>query len=336
MTKRKTKKELPVESPTDLLEVKLYIDESIKSKVLSNTNIREITNEFDFNIYFENKNIVKLVGSNIQQLRGVAYILESLTGAYKKLGNTENESMIASLLSDLLDEVVHNTGSHNYQWSSDAIIKTKSGKFISPRTDNQDLLVESIRDNVITIAKGCAGTGKSTLAVAMAINYIYDNRFDKILIVRPLTPVGGKDIGFLPGTADEKYGPYTSALVESIVDIIGQVKYDEWIRTNKIILTPTTFTRGANFKNSIVLVDEAQNLSEVEILTLLTRICDSGKVIITGDESQDDRKDKKYNVSALTSVCDKLQDIDNIGIVKFTVHDVQRHGIVKDIIKAFE
>lgn len=336
MSKKKVKKDLPLESAPEQFEVKLHIDESIRSKVLSNVNINEIGKEFNFNVYVENKNTVRIIGDDIQQLRGIAFILESLTGAYRKLGNTSNEDMIADLLDDLLDEVVHNTGSHNYQWSGDALIKTKSGRFITPRTHNQELLVDSIRDNVITIANGCAGTGKSTLAVAMAINYIYDNRFDKILIVRPLTPVGGKDIGFLPGTAEEKYGPYTSALVESIVDIIGQVKYDEWIRTNKIILTPTTFTRGANFKNSIVLVDEAQNLSEVEILTLLTRICDSGKVIITGDESQDDRRDKKYNTSALTSICNRLEDIDNVGIVKFTVDDVQRHGIVKDIIKAFE
>lgn len=317
-------------------ELKIHIDENFRSKVVSQKHMSFIQKDIDFNYYLENKNTVRIVGDDLQQLRGISFILESLTGAYKKLKNPNNDELIEDLLDDLVDEVVHDTGSHNYSYDPDAIIKTTSGRYISARTDNQEKLVESIRDNVITIAKGCAGTGKSTLAVAMAINYLYDNRFDKILLVRPLTSVGGKDIGFLPGSAEEKVAPYASALTESIVDIIGEPKFNDLVRTKKIIITPTTFTRGANFKNAIVIVDEAQNLSEVEILTLLTRLCSNGKIIITGDESQDDRKDKRFNASALTTISDKLADIENVGIVKMTVNDVQRHGIVRDIIEAFE
>ena len=335
MTKKKSIKDQSDSTP-NLSEVILHLDEKVKSKLLSQEIIGEIGKEINFTCYIENKNTIRIVGDNIFQLRGVAYILESLSGAIKKLSNEDNFDLILDYMDDLLDEVINTTGNHNYTWSGDVIIKAKSGKFIAPKTKNQDKLVESIKDNVITVVKGCAGTGKSTISVAMAISYLYDNRFDKILIVRPLTSVGGKEMGFLPGNADEKYGPYTSALVESIIEIIGETKYNELIRNKKIILTPATFTRGANFKNSIVIVDEAQNLSEVEILTLLTRLCDNGKIIITGDESQDDRRDKRFNESALTLISEKLSEIDNVGIVTMTVDDVQRHGIVKDIINAFE
>ena len=321
---------------TSQFELNIRIDENLRSKVVSQKNMSFIQKDIIFNYYIENKNTLKLVGDDLTQLRGVAYIVESLSGAYRKLKNPNNDELIEDLLDDLVDEVVSLTGSHNYTFDSDAIIKTTSGRYISPKTENQELLVESIRENVITIAKGCAGTGKSTLAVAMAIDYMYNNRFDKILLVRPLTSVGGKDIGFLPGDQNEKTLPYNSALIESIIDIMGEVKFNDWVRLKKIIITPTTFTRGANFKNAMVIIDEAQNLSEVEILTLLTRICAGSKVVITGDESQDDRKDKRYNISALTTICNKLSEIENVGIVTLGIDDVQRHGIVKDIIEAFE
>lgn len=342
MTRRKTKKDETDKflqsddsSDGDLYEIKLYLDEHLRSKVIAIDNMQLIKESIKFEYYIENKNILKITGSDLNQLRGVAYILESLSKAYRNLKNKENEDLILDELDDLIDEVIDDSGKQNYEYDQRAIIRAYNGSYITPRTNNQDRLVDSIRDNVITIAKGCAGTGKSTLAIAMAIKYILDNRFDKILLIRPLTSVGGKDIGFLPGNADEKFGPYASAVTETMIDILGESRFNEWVRTKKIILTPTTFTRGANFKNAIVVVDEAQNLSEIEILTLLTRLCANGKIVITGDESQDDRKDKRYS-SALTVITDKLEPIDRVGIVTMTINDVQRHGIVKDIIKAFE
>jgi phosphate starvation-inducible PhoH-like protein len=305
-TKKKPKKEirddfqLQTNDPEDsVYEIRVTIDEKLKSKVICQDNLQYVLDNIQFDYYIESKNTIRLVGKDIGLLRGVAYILESLAGAYRKLGNTENEDLIDDLLDELLDEVLKESGEQNFQYSPDAIIKDVKGRFIVPRTNNQDRLVESIRENVITIARGVAGSGKSSIAVAMAVTYLLQNRYDKILIVRPMTSVGGKDVGFLPGNLDEKFGPYASPLIENIIDLVGEPKYNEWVRGKKIILTPTSFVRGANFKNSLVIIDEAQNLSEIEIFTLLTRICHNGKVIITGDESQDDRKDKKYNDSGL-------------------------------------
>lgn len=328
---------IPQNGPNDdVFELKVYINEKYKSKVVSDKIINTIKEVIPFQMYHVSKSLIKLTGSDLASIRGVAYILESLYGSYKKLKNPENEYLIFDELETLIDEVVKETGEYNYIADPNAIIKTHNGVYISPRTENQELFVDSMRSNVITICRGVAGTGKSALAIAVAVSYLLENRFDKLLLVRPLTTVGGKDMGFLPGTLEEKYGPYASPLVQTIVDLIGENKYNEWIKAKKIIPTPTAFVRGDNFKDAIVVIDEAQNLSESEIFTLLTRICHNSKVVITGDESQDDRKDKFKNDSGLSIICDKLRDIDKIGIVTMAISDIQRHGIVKNIIEAFE
>lgn len=328
---------LPQNHPDDdVFEIKVYINEKFKSRVTSDQIITKIQECINFQLYHVSKNVIKLVGADLNEIRGVAYILESIYGSYKKLKNIDNEYLIFDEIDALLDEVIKETGEVNYVADPNAIIKTHKGKYISPRTENQELFVDSIRSNVITICRGVAGTGKSALAIAVAVSYLLENRFDKLLLVRPLTTVGGKDMGFLPGGLDEKYGPYASPLIQTIIDLIGETKYALWIKEKKIIPTPTAFVRGDNFKDAIVVIDEAQNLSESEIFTLLTRICHNSKVVITGDESQDDRKDKYKSESGLSVICNKLKDIDKVGIVTMKVSDIQRHGIVKDIIESFE
>lgn len=316
--------------------VKVYIHENYRSKVTSQKIVDIIKDSIDFNIYNNSKNTINLMGPDLHQLRGVAYIFESIYSSYKLLRNPSNEEFIIDEVYDLVDEVIRESGEHVYVNDPNAIIKTCSGRYITPRTDNQRALVDSARSNVITVCRGVAGTGKSAMAIAVALAYLQDNRFDKMLIVRPLTTVGGKDMGFLPGDLSEKYSAFASPLVQTIVDIIGETEYLNLIKTKRIIPTPTSFVRGDNFKDAIVIIDEAQNLSQSEIFTLLTRICHNSKVIITGDESQDDRKDRNYNESGLSVICEKLKDIDKVGIVTMKVEDIQRHGIVKDIINAFE
>lgn len=328
---------LPINDPEDsVFEVKVYINEKYKSKVISEKNLDIIREQISFQLYHVSKNTIKLTGDDLYSIRGVAYILESIYASYKKLKNLENEYLITEEIEDLLFDVIKETGKDNYLPDPNAIIKTHKNVYICPRTENQELFVDSARSNVITICRGVAGSGKSALAIAVALSYIMDNRYDKLLLVRPLTTVGGKDMGFMPGSLDEKYGPFASPLIQTIVDILGEQKYGDWVKAKKIIPTPTSFVRGDNFKDAIVIIDEAQNLSESEIFTLLTRICHNSKVIITGDESQDDRKDKYKANSGLSIICDKLQNIDKVGIVTMTVNDIQRHGIVKEIIQAFE
>ena len=317
-------------------EVTVYIHENYRSRVASREIIETIQDAIPFNLYNKTKNTITLHGRDLQQIRGVAYILESLYTAYKKLKNSDNDDLIFDELDDLIEEVVKESGEHVYEPDPNAIIKTHNGRYISPRTENQVKLVDSARSNVITICRGVAGSGKSAMAIAVAVSYLMDNRFDKMLIVRPLTTVGGKDMGFLPGDLSEKYSAFASPLIQTIIDMIGETKYNEWVRAKRIIPTPTSFVRGDNFKDAIVIIDEAQNLTESEIFTLLTRICHNSKVIITGDESQDDRKDKFRNDSGLSIICEKLKDIDKVGIVTMGVKDIQRHGIVREIITAFD
>lgn len=342
-TSKKPKKErtsninVPHNDPMDdVFELKLFINEKYKSRVVSDRIISTIKADIPFQIYHVSKNLIKITGHSLEAIRGVAYILESIYCSYKKLKNIENDDLVFDELDDLINEVIKEIGERNYVQDPNAIIQSIKGAYISPRTENQEKFVDSMRSNVITVCRGVAGTGKSALAVAVAISYLTENRFDKLLLVRPLTTVGGKDVGFLPGTLDEKYSPYASPLIQTIVDLIGENKYNEFVKSKKIILTPTSFVRGDNFKDAVVIIDEAQNLSEGEIYTLLTRICHNSKVIITGDESQDDRKDRNKNTSGLSIICDKLQEIDKVGIVTMEIKDIQRHGIVKEIIEAFD
>lgn len=214
------------------------------------------------------------------------------------------------------------------------IYKDYMGNNVFVRTVNQEALYKSAKNYTITIVHGCAGTGKSKLSIVAALNGLKDNRYDKIIIVRPMITVGA-DVGFLPGDLSEKYGPYTAAITDAFIDLIGTRSFEEMVRIKKIEFAPVAMMRGVNFNNAFVIVDEAQNLTKMEILTVLTRIGYNTKVIITGDESQSDRKNKKEE-SGLDNCIARLKDNPDVSVVKMTTDDIQRNRIVRDIIDSFE
>ena len=141
-------------------------------------------------------------------------------------------------------------------------------------------------------------------------------------------------MGFLPGDIDEKYMPYASPITDALIDYIGEIELENMIRMKKIIFSPVALTRGANFQNAYVMIDEAQNMSKVEILTLLTRICYNTKIVATGDESQSDRKSSEK--SGLHWMTERMADMEDVGFVKMNKSDIQRHKMVGEIITAFE
>lgn len=323
------------DNEVEVFEVKMFIDEEYRSRVLNKIFLDILEQSFDFTIYNDSKNTIKINANSIDEARAVSNILEYIYRGVVLCNNYDNfVDLFIDELYTLIKEALIEVGPATFTNNSDAIFKDFSGRFIIPRTANQADIAESIRTNVITVARGCSGTGKSKIAICMALKFLYNNRFDRILIVRPMLTVG-KDVGYLPGSIDEKYGPYASPVTEAIVELVGEKEYRNLIDYKKIILSPVAFVRGANFKNSIVIIDEAQNLTKVEIFTLLTRLCYNGKIIITGDESQDDRKFTR-EASGLEVVCDKLKDVDGVGIITMGLEDIQRHKILKDIISRFE
>lgn len=266
-----------------------------------------------------------VTSTNIENCRKAVIVLEKMFNTIDEFGDVTEEEMksfIAALTFKPFDGTKYK---HIYT--------TPEGDNISPRTENQESLIRNIRKNVITVVHGCAGTGKSKLSLVMGIKYLEENRFDKIIIVRPMITVGAS-LGFLPGGIAQKYGPFTSPLHEALVEMLGEKDVESKIRSKKIEFAPVGFTRGANFQNAYIIIDEAQNLSKVETLTLLTRIGYNTKIVITGDESQTDRKSS--DKTGLEYCVERLKDVDGIGFVKMNSKDVQRHRLVSEIIDGFE
>jgi phosphate starvation-inducible PhoH-like protein len=285
-----------------------------------------------FNCYFiydDGKINIVSNNSRTESARNVAVVLESISRTLTKCGKLY-EGEIDDLLKDFVKPPYKET-------EFGTIFVDAKGNKVAPRTKNQEELVKSISNNTVTIVHGCAGTGKSKLALVMGINYLRDNRFDKLIIVRPICTVGA-DIGYLPGDLEDKYGPYTSPMYESLSELIGEKALEDMIKLKRIVFTPATFTRGANFKDAYVIIDEAQNLSKIETLTLLTRLSQNTKVVITGDESQSDRKKDKHSDSGMTHCLKAFKDgdIEEINVVKMTDADIQRHRLIGDIIDRFE
>lgn len=219
-----------------------------------------------------------------------------------------------------------------------AFFTTHDGKEISPRTKNQEMILKTIQNKQITVLHGCAGTGKTAMAIAMALKLLEYNRFDKIVVVRPMTTVDGNgknSLGYLPGDIGEKTGPYSNAITQLFLDYVGEKEYDSMVKANKICFESLALIRGATFNNSIIILDESQNTTKHEILSFLTRIGTS-KIIITGDISQSDMKMQKDQLSGLDCAIKYLKDIPEIGFVEMKDVDIQRAKIVGDIIKAFE
>ena len=335
--KKKRKPSATEEEHFDVKEVRLYLPEEYKSRVrvpLLEDALHKIAS---YTIYDMGKNVLRFVSSGkLDKLRSVVNVYEQ---AYRIVADADDE-LLDWEVEELIDEQFKNSNDEAYKWNIESIFMDVRGRYFTPRTENQKSLISSIRKNAITIVEGAAGTGKSRIALILALNMLKDNRVNKIIVIRPLVAVGG-DIGFLPGGVDEKIDPYQSPISEALVELIGQSVYDQYVEEERIQLYPAAFARGCNISDAFVIVDEAQNFDEVTLLTLLTRICGNTKMVLTGDSSQDDRKTKHREASGLSVVKSRLKGdgghgIDNIGIVEMGLDDVQRSKIVKDILNAFQ
>ena len=293
---------------------------------LASTDLVNISKSFNVKIDTKGERFT-ITSNEINDCRKAAIVLEKLFDAFDRNFDIQ-DSDIDELITSLLPKPL--AGS-KYR----GLYKTWKGEEFSPRTENQELAIKMIKNKTISVLYGSSGSGKSFLANLLALKFLEDGRYDKIIIVRPLSTVGA-GIGFLPGSELEKIQPYNSPVTEAFINILGDKNYEQYIKDKKIVFTPVSFTRGQNFSDAIIIIDEAQNLSKHEILTLLTRICQNTKVIITGDRSQSDIKSSKPEKSGLEWVVELLKDIDDVGMVKFGLQDIQRHKLVGEIIRAFE
>ncbi len=213
------------------------------------------------------------------------------------------------------------------------IVHTVDGKPVKPRGVNQQKMVESAEENDMVFAVGPAGSGKTYLAIALAVKALKAKQVRKIILSRPAVEAGEK-LGFLPGDMKEKIDPYLQPLYDALEDMISSSRLKEMLENGVIEIAPLAFMRGRTLSHAFVILDEAQNTTLPQIKMFLTRMGSGSKFIITGDPSQVDLPEGQKN--GLLKACEILNDVKGVGVIQFDKSDIVRHKLVQRIVTAFE
>ena len=266
--------------------------------------------------------VIKVIGDETETAEFEKKIkeLEDYCSRYNKL--TEE------VILDIVKGKTPNEPKHD-----DVIIYGINGKPISPRNNNQALLVKSFRENDLTFALGPAGTGKTYIAIALAVKALKNKEVRKIILSRPAVEAGEK-LGFLPGDMKDKIDPYLQPLYDALEDMIPAVKLKEYMEGGTIQIAPLAFMRGRTLNDAVIVLDEAQNTTVHQIKMFLTRLGMNAKMIITGDATQIDLP--RTVKSGLIQALKVLKDVPGIGRVEFGKKDIVRHSLVQRIVEAYE
>ncbi len=229
--------------------------------------------------------------------------------------------------------VASSMGQKNENLSFKEILITSTGRSIKPKTIAQQKYVKAIEKNVLTIARGPAGTGKTYLATAMAINALKEKKVTKVILSRPVVEAG-ENLGYLPGDLKEKVDPHFRPLYDSLQEFIGLAKFEQFLRQGVIEITPLAYMRGRTFNESFIVLDEAQNTTMAQMRMVLTRLGYGSKIVVTGDHTQIDLP--KTSSSSLLKLKEILEGLESVNFTDLTSKDVIRHELVKRIINAFE
>ena len=215
----------------------------------------------------------------------------------------------------------------------DVIVLTKKGNAVQPKTLGQKEYVDLIRNNDITFGIGPAGTGKTYLAVAMAVKAFKNDEVSRIILTRPAVEAG-ESLGFLPGDMKDKVDPYLRPLYDALFDMLGADRFNKYLERGTIEVAPLAFMRGRTLDNAFIILDEAQNTTPEQMKMFLTRLGFGSKAVVTGDITQTDLPNNKK--SGLVQATKILQDVSGIGIKTLSEKDVVRHELVQRIIRAYE
>ena len=297
----------------------------------------EIFGQFDFNIKKIEKTLhvtiiardseLKIIGgeNNVSRAKKV---LENLIDTAKK-GNEINEQLVNYSLALAFEDKVETLS----ELDENIICRTINGKPIKPKTHGQKKYIDMIRDKMITFGIGPAGTGKTYLAMAMAITAFKNNEVSRIILTRPAIEAG-ENLGFLPGDLQSKVDPYLRPLYDALYQIMGAESYLHNSEKGLIEVAPLAYMRGRTLDNAFIILDEAQNTTPAQMKMFLTRIGFGSKVVITGDLTQKDLKDNI--TSGLETALKVLSKVEDIAFIKLTNEDVVRHPLVQKIVKAYE
>ena len=289
-------------------------------------NLRKIEETCDVKLNISEEGIL-ISGSDIN-IESVGKLIESLD-THTLSGNEVTDQDLDYLLSNL-----EKIKQDNITKIKDYVICYNSkGKPLKPKTVNQRNYVEMINKNDIVFGIGPAGTGKTYLAMAMAINAFRNNEVDRIILTRPAVEAG-ESLGFLPGDLQEKIDPYLRPIYDAMFDILGYENFEKYKDRGLIEVAPLAYMRGRTLDNAYIILDEAQNTTNEQMKMFLTRIGYGSKAIVTGDITQVDLpRGKKSGLLVATNI---LRDINGISFLEFEKTDVVRHPLVQKIIGAYE
>ncbi len=288
-----------------------------------NNNIKELERITNTSIYSRGNSIILKNGQIKNEL--IKNAISFLYDQYIINGSVEKKDIISSVNKFMIDENKNTKDNLNF------IIKTPK-KSVIPRSEKQKSYVKALRDSDVVISSGPAGTGKTFLAVAVALTMLLDKKIERIILSRPAVEAGER-LGFLPGDMREKVDPYLRPLYDSLYDLLDFEKIQKKIEVGDIEIAPLAFMRGRTLKNSFAILDEAQNATDTQIKMFLTRIGENSKIVINGDPSQIDLPNKHF--SGLDRSKKILNHLDEISIVDFDHRDVVRHPLVSKIVKAY-
>lgn len=289
-------------------------------------NIRQLEKEFGVTILNR--------GSDLK----VSGDIESVSAAVRAIGglltlinkgeplNSQNVNYVISLVKDGNEDKLS-------EISGDCICITTKGRPVKPKTLGQKKYIDAIKQNTIVFGVGPAGTGKTYLAVAMAVNAFRAKEITRIILTRPAVEAGEK-LGFLPGDLQQKVDPYLRPLYDALFDMLGAESFQKYQEKGNIEVAPLAYMRGRTLDDSFIILDEAQNTTPEQMKMFLTRLGFNSKIVVTGDITQIDLPDGKK--SGLVEATKILKNVDDIQTVRFSEKDVVRHRLVMDIIKAYE
>lgn len=270
---------------------------------------------------------IYIKGESAEGVRRAGNVLEYL----KRMtldGDTISEQSI-----DYVISAVEDGCEDHLETLSDVICVTMKGKPIRPKTVGQKKYVDAIRKNTVTLGIGPAGTGKTFLAVAMAVDALRNKQVSRIILTRPAVEAGEK-LGFLPGDLQNKIDPYLRPLYDALYEMLGAENYQRHLERNTIEIAPLAYMRGRTLDDSFIILDEAQNTTSEQMKMFLTRLGMNSRAVVTGDPSQTDLPfGKKSGLGVAARI---LKNIDGIAVHQFTDRDVVRHRLVQKIINAYD
>ena len=312
-------------------------DNSININIFNNKILMEIVGTFDSNL----KELEKVTGSKIYfrgnsiAIKGNKYANEKVKDAIEYLierfrsdKKIDKNDIITSLNGEMMKDIKNQSTVQ----SLEEVIKTPKRSVI-PRSKKQKEFVRALKTNKIVMSLGPAGTGKTYLAVAVAITMLLEKKVERIILSRPAVEAGER-LGFLPGDMKDKIDPYLRPLYDSLYDLLDYDKIQRKIESGAIEIAPLAFMRGRTLKNSFAILDEAQNATETQIKMFLTRIGENSKLVVNGDPSQIDLPNK--NQSGLIKSQKILKGIKEISVINFDHQDVMRHPLVTKIVEAYQ